>query len=215
MIRFARGAWCGVLGGALLVSASMHAWAQAPRALDLRAGVTGGARSGALPRGASMFVTNGAGAPVFQTSPAPTSRPALEPARVAGEMLAGAYAGIGGYFLGSWVGGFVGDALPTTSQSTLDQLDFTFGVAGAMLATAGAVTAVGNIGGQTGSYGATLGGAAGGVVVGVLLNQLIYGHARLPSDPESSRLRWVEASLEALLPSLGATIAFNSTRKSQ
>lgn len=141
-----------------------------------------------------------------------TSKPDIEPARVTGEALAGAYAGIGGYVIGSWIGGVAGDALPTTSQETLDRISFTFGVAGATLATAGAVAAVGNIGDQTGSFAVTVVGAASGILAGVLLNQLIYGHARLPSGSESSRMRWLEASLEALLPSLGATIAFNSTR---
>ena len=79
--------------------------------------------------------------------------------------------------------------------------------------TAASVSAIGNIGDQTGSYPAALAGTAGGVVAGLLLNQILYGHARLPSEPESSRLRWVEASLEAMLPSIGATIGFNSTRK--
>jgi hypothetical protein len=46
-----------------------------------------------------------------------------------------------------------------------------------------------------------------------VLNRVLYGQARLPSDRQHSRMRWVEASFEALLPSLGATIAFNSTRQ--
>ena len=135
------------------------------------------------------------------------------PARVAGEVLAGAYAGIGGYFVGSWLAGNVGEMLPDASEGTRDQIAFVGGVVGAGIATAASVSAIGNIGDQTGSYPAALAGTAGGVVAGLLLNQILYGHARLPSEPESSRLRWVEASLEAMLPSIGATIGFNSTRK--
>ena len=149
----------------------------------------------------------------FQTTVAGKGTPNLEPARVAGEVLAGAYAGIGGYFVGSWLAGNVGEMLPDASEGTRDQIAFVGGVVGAGIATAASVSAIGNIGDQTGSYRAALAGTAGGVVAGLLLNQILYGHARLPSEPESSRLRWVEASLEAMLPSIGATIGFNSTRK--
>jgi hypothetical protein len=128
-------------------------------------------------------------------------------------LLAGAYAGIGGYFIGSFAGDLIGDVLPTASDGTKDQISFATGVLGATMATAASVAAVGNIGDQTGSYPSALAGTAGGVVVGLIINQALYGHARLPTESESSRLRWVEASLEALLPSIGATIAFNSTRK--
>lgn len=149
-----------------------------------------------------------------QTSPVEESqdRPSLEPARLAGQVLAGAYAGIGGYFLTSWVGGLVMNTMPA-SDRTKDQVQFALGLVGATAATAASVSAIGNIGDQTGSYRAALAGTAGGVAVGVILNQLLYGHARLPSEEGSSRVRWLEASLEALLPSIGATIAFNSTRK--
>lgn len=160
------------------------------------------------------------GAPRFATSPSPspstspaTGRPALEPARIAGEALAGAYAGIGGYFIGSWIGGGVGDLLNDASDNTRDHVAFIGGVVGAGFATAASVAAIGNIGDQTGSFPTALVGTAAGVAAGILLNQLIYGHARLPSEGESSRMRWVEASLEAMLPSIGATIAFNSTRR--
>lgn len=196
-------------GCALVAFAGAAGRAQGPRAATARAGVSGAAQS----RTGGAAISDARFVPALQTSSTGGSRPGIEPARVAGEMLAGAYAGIGGYFFGTWVGGLVGDALPTNSESTLDHIDFAFGITGATLATAGAVAAVGNIGDQTGSYPVTVAGAAGGVVAGVLLNQLMYGHARLASGPESSRIRWVEASLEALLPSLGATIAFNSTRK--
>jgi hypothetical protein len=150
---------------------------------------------------------------LFQATATDKGVPALEPARVAGEVLAGAYAGIGGYFVGSWLAGNIGEMLPDASEGTRDQIAFMGGVVGAGIATAASVSAIGDIGGQTGSYPAALAGTAGGVVAGLLLNQILYGHARLPSETGSSRLRWVEASLEAMLPSIGATIGFNSTRK--
>jgi hypothetical protein len=149
-----------------------------------------------------------------QVGPAEESRgtPPVEPARVAGQVLAGAYSGIGGYVLASWAGGLAMNNMPA-SENTKDQIQFALGLVGATMATAASVSAIGNIGDQTGSYRAALAGTAGGVAVGVILNQLLYGHARLPSEEGSSRVRWIEASLEALLPSIGATLAFNSTRK--
>jgi hypothetical protein len=139
--------------------------------------------------------------------------PSLEPARLAGQVLAGAYSGIGGYFLASWAGGLVMDRMPMASDGTKDKVQFAMGLVGATAATAASVTAIGNIGDQTGSYRAALAGTVGGVAVGLVINQLLYGHSRLPAEEGSSRVRWLEASLEALLPSIGATIAFNSTRK--
>ena len=155
----------------------------------------------------------GAPSPVFATSDVTHPHPPLEPARIVGEALAGAYAGIGGYFLGSWVAGGIGDLLNEASEGTKDQITLVGGVLGAGVGTAVSVAAIGNIGNQTGSFPVALAGTGAGVALGLLLNQIIYGHARLPSEGESSRIRWVEASLEAMLPSIGATIAFNSTRR--
>ena len=180
--------------------------AQAPAAAratgpTIGLGRAGAARIGRLP-GLALTQTTGG-----------TTKPPIEPARVAGEVLAGAYAGIGGYFVGSWAGSMIGAMLPAASDGTRDQISFGFGIVGATLATAASVSAVGNIGDQTGSYPTALAGTVGGVAVGLLLNQLLYGHARLPEEHGSSRVRWIEASLEALLPSLGASIAFTSTRR--
>ena len=153
--------------------------------------------------------------PQFQSTaepPGSKARPDIEPARVVGQLFAGAYAGIGGYVVGNWAGGLLAEALPA-SETTRDQIAFGAGVIGGGLATAASVAAIGNIGDQTGSYPIAIVGTAGGILAGALLNQLLYGHARLPAEGLSSRARWIEASLEALLPSLGATIAFNSTRR--
>ena len=149
----------------------------------------------------------------FARSADGTAKPPLEPARIAGQVLAGAYAGLGGYVIASWAGGFLTDRLTDASEGTKDHIQFAVGVTGAALATAGSVWAVGDIGDQTGSYTAALAGTAGGIAVAFALNKILYGHARLPTETGSSRMRWVEASLEALLPSIGATIAFNSKRR--
>ena len=45
----------------------------------------------------------------------------LGPVGFAGEVLAGAYAGIGGYFVGSWLAGNIGEMLPDASDGTRDQ----------------------------------------------------------------------------------------------
>lgn len=188
----------GVASAALGAQAPGAARATGPSIGFGRAGV---ARVGRIP-GVALTQTSGG-----------TTTPPVEPARVAGEVLAGAYAGIGGYFIGSWAGSMLGAMLPSASDGTKDQISFGAGIVGATLATAASVTAIGNIGDQTGSYPTALAGTVGGVAAGLLLNQLLYGHARLPSEHGSSRVRWIEASLEALLPSLGATIAFTSTRR--
>ncbi|MBM4194897.1 MAG: hypothetical protein FJ202_11035 [Gemmatimonadetes bacterium] len=171
-------------------------------------------------RSAARTVASRAGIAVILASVAVTplvaqganKKPPVEPARVTGELLAGAYGGMGGYLIGSYAGTMLGRALPTASEGTKKDIAFVTGVLGAGVATAASVSAVGHIGDQTGSYQKALVGAAGGMAAAVLLNQVIYGHARLPSERGSSRVRWLEASLEALLPSIGATIAFNSTR---
>lgn len=148
-----------------------------------------------------------------QTPPNQLRTPPIEPARVAGQVMAGAYAGIGGYVLGSWVGSLVIERVPMASEGTREQVSFALGLVGATIATAKTVSAIGNIGDQTGNYSHALAGTVGGVAAGLLLNQVLYGHASLPEHTGSSRVRWIEASLEALLPSIGATIAFNSTRR--
>lgn len=152
--------------------------------------------------------------PVLQSTGVESeATPALEPARIAGQVLAGAYSGMAGYLVGSWAGSVVGSRMPGMSDAAKERVKFVTGVLGATAATAASVSAIGNIGDQTGSYPAALAGTAAGVTAGIILNQLLYGHARLPSETGSSKARWLEASLEALLPSIGATIAFNSTRR--
>jgi hypothetical protein len=132
---------------------------------------------------------------------------------VGGEVAVGTYAGLGGYVLGSWAGNNVAGAMGATSDVTRDRVGLAAGVVAAGFATAGSVYGIGNAGDQTGSFSATMIGTGAGLTAGILLNQLMYGHTRLPADRESSRMRWLEASLEAFLPSIGATIAFNSSRR--
>jgi hypothetical protein len=188
---------CWAAVGAGLITSAAVARAQSPRVE--RVGI------GAL----RMPLT-----PAFESIAAESEpTPALEPARIAGQVLAGAYSGMAGYLVGSWAGSIVGSRMPGMSDAAKERVKFVTGVLGATAATAASVSAIGNIGDQTGSYPAALAGTAAGVTAGIILNQLLYGHARLPSETGSSKARWLEASLEALLPSIGATIAFNSTRR--
>lgn len=176
-------------------------------------------RSAAIVRQAAPVVTwraarHGAALrPSFAAGDAGADTPPLEPARIAGQLFAGAYAGIAGYFIGHLAGTVVAETFADAAPATRDRIGFAFGIVGAGVATAATVSAVGNIGDQTGSYPATMLGTAAGGAAAFVLNRVLYGQARLPSDRQHSRMRWVEASFEALLPSLGATIAFNSTRQ--
>lgn len=141
-------------------------------------------------------------------------RPALEPARIAGEAVVGVYTGIGGYFLGRYIGGAVGDLFPSASEEAKLNISRTAGVTIGGLATAGGVFAVGTVGSkQTASYPITFVGAGAGYLIGIGVSSFFFGPRRLPAGEESSHMRWMEATIEALLPSIGATIAFNSTRR--
>lgn len=207
-----RPAGLSLAGGALIVSAlaGLHTDLALAQPVARAAALTArpeAMTNPAFARGAATLQ------PVFATSGTRTDTPPLEPARIAGQLFAGAYAGIAGYFIGHLAGTVVAETFADAGSATRDRIGFAFGIVGAGVATAATVSAVGNIGDQTGSYPATMLGTAAGGAAAFLLNRMLYGQARLPSDRQSSRMRWVEASFEALLPSLGATIAFNSTRQ--
>lgn len=140
-------------------------------------------------------------------------RPALSAARVTGEAVVGAYAAIGGYYIGRYVANSIGDMMTGASERTRSRLAMTGAWSGAIVGSAAGVYGIGNLGDQTGSITATLGGAAAGAVTGWLLDRMF--RTGRPADPSlvGSQMRWLEASLESLLPSIGATIGFNSSRR--
>ena len=140
-------------------------------------------------------------------------RPDLQPVRLAGEVVVGMYAGYIGYFAGRLVGENMGDVFRMPTNGARGRLVAATGYAAAGLATAGAVYGIGSIDGQTGEFGATLLGTGAGFVVGIAVNKLIFVPRRsTESTPERAVRRTVEF-VEVLLPAIGATVGFNSTRR--
>lgn len=145
--------------------------------------------------------------------PAQQERPQLSAGRVAGEIAAGTYAGIGGFIVGRFVGERVGDLMGVMSDDTRRRLGFAGGVVGGGLATAGAVFAVGSIGDQTADFDATYLGTGVGFVAAWGLSRVLLGPSERPRQGMSTAARWATANVIALLPALGGTIGFNSTRR--
>jgi hypothetical protein len=143
------------------------------------------------------------------------ARPALSAGRVLGETVGGAYAGIGGFVVGRYVGQRVGDFVGVSSDDTRNRIGFASGVLLGGLATAGTVYGIGNIGDQTGEFDATYLGTGIGFVAALGLARLTLGPAERPREGISTAGRWAMANVVALLPALGATIAFNSSRRAR
>lgn len=142
----------------------------------------------------------------------PQPRPALEPLRISGEVLAGNLAGIGGYFLGNALGHHIASRWPDQSETTRYFISDGMAYTGAAFATAGGVYAVGTIGDQTGSFSATLLGTGVGAGVAWVLDRTFLADDNSPSA-SASQTRWTQALVKSLLPSIGATIGFNSSRR--
>lgn len=143
----------------------------------------------------------------------PTGRPGLQPVRVGAEVVTSLYSGIGGFLLGRSIGGSVTDMLFDVSEPARERIADGTGLVIGGLATAGSVYGIGSIGDQTGSFGHAAVGAGAGYVAGVAVRWLINGVSHASADRESSRMRWMSAAVESLLPAIGATVAFNSTRR--
>jgi hypothetical protein len=145
----------------------------------------------------------------------PVERPRLEPARVTGELIAGAYAGIGGYFLGRHLAHEIAGVFGAESEATIRRVEFVGGAAGGILATAGAVYGIGSIGDQAGDFGETALGSAAGYLVAIGVARLVLGPDLRPEPNMGTGARWAIANVLALMPAVGGTIGFNSTRRSQ
>jgi hypothetical protein len=142
-------------------------------------------------------------------------KPRIEPARVIGEAFAGAYAGIGGFILGRFVTEGVTDLMGIDNETARRRVGFVGGVVGGGLATAGVVYAIGNIGGQTGDFDATYLGTGVGFVAALGVARMALGPGGRPREGSSTARRWATANVVALLPAIGATIGFNSTRRNK
>lgn len=148
-----------------------------------------------------------------QAVQAQQQRPSLNAGRVAGEVLVGTYTGIGGYFVGHWVGQRVSDAAGVSSEDTRRRLSFATGVTAAGLVTAGTVYGIGNIGDETGDFAATYLGSGAGFVVAWGLSRVLLGPEERPKHGSSTAGRWIVANVIASLPAIGATVGFNSSRR--
>lgn len=141
------------------------------------------------------------------------ARPPLNAGRVAGELAAGTYAGIGGFLVGRFVGERMADILGAERDATMRAVGITSGVAVAGLATAGSVYGIGTIGDQTGDFSATYLGTGVGFAAGWALSRALLGPSERPREGMSTAARWATANVIALLPSIGATVGFNSSRR--
>ncbi len=141
-------------------------------------------------------------------------RPDLRPERVALEAIGGTYAGLAGYFIGRSLGTVATRMISTEQEPMRDRIVHTAGVVGGAFAIGGAVYAIGDMGSETGSFPATMAGVGAGLGVGYLLSRVVF-RGRIPADRGSAKRKWLMATLEGSLPAIGATIAFNSSRKWQ
>lgn len=141
------------------------------------------------------------------------ARPSLSAGRISGELVAGTYAGIGGFLVGRYVGERIGDVAGVDQDNTRRMLGNVTGVAVAGLATAGTVYAIGNIGDQTGEFDATYLGTGVGFVAGWALSRALLGPQERPRQGMSTAMRWTMVNVIAFLPSIGATVGFNSSRR--
>ena len=142
-------------------------------------------------------------------------KPRLEPLRVAGEVVVGGYAGIAGFVVGRFVAEGISDMAHVGSEAARRRLGFTGGVIGGGLATAGVVYAIGNMGDQTGDFDAAYLGTGIGFVAAMGIAKMVLGPEGRPREGISTSMRWTAANVIALLPAIGATIAFNSTRRTR
>ena len=141
-------------------------------------------------------------------------RPKLRPERVAAEVVGGTYAGVAGYFLGRGVGTVATAMMTADNEGLRERIVNTVGITGAAFAIGGTVYGIGSMGAEGGSFPSTMLGVSAGVAASLLLSKLVFD-GRMPVDEESSRRKWLMATLESSLPAIGGTIAFNSSRRWQ
>lgn len=143
------------------------------------------------------------------------ARPQLNAGRVTAEIVVGTYTGIGGFIVGRYVGERVGEIVGVTSEDTRRRLGYASGVFAGGLVTAGTVYGIGSMGDQTGDFATTYLGTGVGFVAAWGLSRAILGPSERPRSGYSTAGRWAIANTIAFLPSLGASIAFNSTRRAK
>jgi hypothetical protein len=140
-------------------------------------------------------------------------KPRLSALRVTGEVALGGYAGIGGFVVGRFAAEGTAGLLGASNETTVRRIGFVGGVVGGGLATAGVVYGLGNLGDETGDFDATYLGTGIGFVAALGIAKMVLGPEGRPREGMSTSARWAAANVIALLPSIGATIGFNSTRR--
>jgi hypothetical protein len=160
----------------------------------------------ALSGAATMASAQAAEAPRLGT-------PTLSAPRIGGQVVAGAYAGFLGFYIGRFTGERLSDLLQLEDEGGVRRgAVLSLAYAGAAFGTAGAVYGIGSIGNQTGEFGGALMGTGLGFLAAVGVNHLLFPKASRESGTSSSSRRLTDA-IEILLPAIGSTIAFNSTRR--
>jgi hypothetical protein len=162
------------------------------------------------------LVARGAGSqvpvPHDQTGTPREGRPDVRYERVGMEVVAGTYAGLGGYFVGRGVGTVATMMMSAEHEKTRDNIVNSFGMVGGAFAIGGAVYAIGDMGSETGSFTTTMLGVGAGAGVGWALSKLVF-KGRMSANQASAKRKWLLATLECSLPAIGGTIAFNSSRR--
>lgn len=141
-------------------------------------------------------------------------KPAVRYERVAGEIFAGTYAGVVGYFVGRGVGTLATTMIAPEQDQLRDRIVDGVGITGAAFAIGGTVYAIGDMGAETGSFPATMGGVAVGAAASLVISRLVF-RGRIPADKWSARRKWWVATLECSLPAIGGALAFTASRKWQ
>lgn len=141
-------------------------------------------------------------------------RPDFRPERAALEVVGGTYAGLAGYFVGRSLGTVATMMMSVDHDRTRDDIVHATGIVGGAFAIGGTVFAIGDMGKESGSFPVTMLGVGVGAGAGFLLSRAVF-HGRTPANRTTARRKWLAATIESALPALGATIAFNSTRKWQ
>lgn len=162
-------------------------------------------------RGATALVL--VSAAVVRTEAQQLEKPRLEVWRVGAQTVVGGYAGIGGFVVGRFVAEGSVRLVGADHETTIRNLGYVGGVIGGGVATAGVVYGIGNLGDQTGDFDATALGTGVGFVAALGIAKLVLGPTERPRQDMSTATRWAAANVIAMLPAIGATIGFNSTRR--